>query len=444
LTRCVAILAFVGLAASVPATEARASRFSAPEPVNGPVIAGPWIAWPEAFGGGGVKVRRARTSGADRATVATRQATDAYVFGARLAGSPRWLAADFNAFDRSGGRGFVFHDLVAGPASGQLTLRSRRCNFYATPLPSALDMNGDRLMQASCSKPGATVTALGSGSSFELPATQRGLRLAGRYAAWVDGERGQRQDSVVVYDVKTSSVSYTIPPSEARPTVLDLDIDGKGTLVVSYVGTPRVAWASPQVPTLHPIPVGGRNHYVELDAGRVAFARGREHAGDVPRADIGITDLAGNVRLLARGADSGGFDGKFDFDGGRVAWYAYSCKGVRMHVQSIDSKLVEESLVRCPLRLRRPPEVKDGAVDLMVSCYGYAAGCHALNVRLTTRVDGEKVLVGKGSRASHVSLTDKGKQLLRGRDSLKVRIAATMEDGAGTHERRTGRAVLRS
>jgi hypothetical protein len=244
--------------------------------------------------------------------------------------------------------------------------------------------------------------------------------------------------------MQTSSVRYTIPTDEAHPRVLDLDLARNGTLVLSYEGKPPLAWASLESPALHSIPIGGRNYYVKLAGGTVAFARGHEYAGDVPRAEVGVTDLSGNARLLARGADSGGFDGKFDFDGTRVAWYAYACRGARMHVQPIDSKVVEESLVRCPLRLRKPPQVKDGKyVVLRFRCHGYATTCRARNVRLTNRVEDHNVLLGEGLKGSRVSLTDKGRQLLRERDALTVRTAATIEDQAGTRERRHGSAVLR-
>ena len=76
--------------------------------------------------------------------------------------------------------------------------------------------------------------------------------------------------------------------------------------------------------------------------------------------------------------------------------------------------------------------------------FGYPPACFATDVVLTTRDAGHSVVVGQGSRASHVLLTNAGKMLLRKRGSLTVRIAATMGDFAGTRERRHGRAVLSS
>jgi hypothetical protein len=434
--------------AAPPGAEARTTRFAIPEP-SGVVLNGSRVAWSQSLPGGGVEIRSASYSGGAPATVGVRPGVPEYVFGADLAASPTWLAADATAFDRYpfGDRSFVFHDVLAGRAGGALTRRTHRCAFYSTPLPAAVDVSRDRMISARCSKPGATIANLRDGSTVKLPASQRGLRVAGRYAAWVDGEREQFHDAVVVYDTARSAVSYTIPATRARISVEDLDLADDGTVVVSYLGR-HLAWASPAAPTPHAIPLPGSTHFlfVKLEDGVVAFERGRRPTGaSVPRAEVGVTDFAGNARIIARGAASVLSARRFDFDGRRVAWVSYSCRGARLHVQPVGSEPVDESLTRCPLRLRKPPRVKRGRyVVLRFSCHGYAGpNCIARRVRLAARARGATVLVAKGGRGRHVALTGDGRQLLHDRRTLRVRVAATLTDDAGTRERRHGRALLR-
>ena len=425
-----------------PVADGSGTRFATPTPSGGPVLTGPRVAWPERLRENGVRVRSAGVAGGARTTPLSRPGSGGLRFSAILAGSSDWLVADVNAEERFGATSYLFHSLFAGPAAGPPARRAHRCGYYTdVPLPSPVDIDGDRLIHHACSEPVVDVTNLRTGATTQVPGSHRGLRIAGSYAAWVEGSRGTPHDSVVVYDIEHEAVSYTIP-ARAHLGVGDLDLAKDGTLVVRY-GDDELSWASPGSPVLHRIPVPGRNFTVKVAAGKVVYARGRASGGTIPRAEINVTDLAGHRRPLARGAVGGTVLPRFDFDGERVVWYAYSCKGARMHVQPIGSKPVEESLTRCPLRLRTPPKVKEGDyVVLKPSCHGYAGGCSARNVRLTARRDGHSVLVGDGRRASHVSLTAAGKELLRKRDALKVRIAATMTDGAGTRERRQGTATL--
>jgi hypothetical protein len=248
-----------------------------------------------------------------------------------------------------------------------------------------------------------------------------------------------------------------VPAFKSGETLADLDLGPDGTLVVvkppqkeHQIGA-RVAWASPAAPRLHVLPLARSTYFVKLVGGKIAFERGTEDRGDVPRAEVGVTDLEGHVRIVARGAYAASQDRRFDFDGKRIAWFAYSCHGARMHVQAVkDTHRITESLTRCPLRLTRKPHVsKDGVVSVRPSCYGYSGGhfnypsaCWATGIVLMARENGHRVIVAQGSVANHLPLTDAGMTLLKKRGALTVRVAATMRDPAGTHERRHGQAVL--
>jgi hypothetical protein len=178
-------------------------------------------------------------------------------------------------------------------------------------------------------------------------------------------------------------------------------------------------------------------------AGKVAFERGSGDRGDVPRAEVGVTDLSGHAKILARGAAAPGFDRRFDFDGKRVAWYAYGCTGATMHVQSTGAHAVLEGLARCPLRFTRAPHPSHGTtVRLYLDCYGYAGGtCDGRKVSLTLPHSPRSV-VGRGADADKVRLTSAGAELLKRRTQLRVRVDLTMIDFGGTREHRHGSITL--
>lgn len=449
--------------AALLGTPAHASTaFHAAFPAGGPALAAGIVNWAEPRRDGGVNIRR-RDPHRDKTQLVLANPGGGYQQYARFAGSNATLAAEIFSSDiprdpAEGGLNWAAQDLFDGAPTGPLTRLGTHCDLGGSPqLARTLDASGPRLIYLDCDRNRVVVTNTSTHQSADTPAGSSGLRIAGRYIAWIGCCSGA--GPVSVYDWRAGKLVYTIAAPEAGGPWGDLDLGPDGTLVVAkppekehQIGA-RLAWAAPTSPHLHILPLARSTYFVTLVGGKIAFERGTEDSGDVPRGEVGLTDLAGHLRIVARGAYAAAFERQFDFDGKRIAWYAYSCSGVRMHVQSIDSsQVITESLLRCPLVLKRKPQVtKDGVVSLRFSCYGYSGGhfgyppaCSARDVVLTAKDAGHSVVVARGRKASHVPLTSAGKTLLKKRGSLSVRITATMGDPAGTRECRHGRATISS
>jgi hypothetical protein len=431
---------------------ATGSRFQAPLPnAGGPALAGERVVWAEKRADGSVAVRSASTSGKHRKTL-LRTPANGYLQFARLTASTSTLAVEVISGDDPNGPGpflssWRFRDVYAGPPEGPLEPLATHCPLDENPqLPQTIDVSGHNVVYGGCD--GVVVRNMTTGDATHVPANSRGLRIAGPYVAWVNGTSIGPAPSIDVYDWRKQKLVYEIPASKVSQVLADLDLRSDGTLVLTgkqKAGKRRLDWASRESPKVHAIPVArSETYFVRFVGKRVAFERGSQFNGDVPRATLGLTDLKGNTTILARGARSNWLERLFDFDGKRVAWYAYACSGARLHVQSVDARvLVRESLSRCPLRYTRKPKVKNGRkVHLFLKCYGYAAGeCsgHAVTLRLDREPHS---IVGEGKNSDEVTLTDEGAQMLKKESKLRVRVRLTVKDPSGTRERRSGKAKL--
>jgi hypothetical protein len=449
------IVASLAMALAEPA--AAGSSFHVPEPVGGPALAGGAPVWAEQRPDEGVNIRRRdpRSGAVNTLFRSSISGQDSYGYGwaqfARIAGSGSTLAVQITAYANDCFNFPCFSSIFAGPAARPLTAAPSsgcRVDYNQNPdTPQPLDVDRTRVVYYDCAHGSLDVTDLKTGQTTQVPGGFRGLRVAGRYLAWVPGGGPfGGGNTIEVYDWKAKQRVYTIPMSVTNGTVGDLDLAPDGTVVWPIgTGNPgeRLAWASPRSPRPHTIPVAQRDAYgVRFVGGRIAFERGQEN-GNIPRGEVGVTDLAGHVRLLATGADVGVFERQFDFDGKHVAWYAFACTGVRMHVQSIHARVIHESMTRCPLRFKRPPRVHQGrVVDLAVNCYGYSLGyCKGLNASLRLP-SGAYEQVGYGRNAHYIILTPHGMKLLKKRKRLRLFARITMADLLGFSERRSGFVTL--
>jgi hypothetical protein len=371
---------------------------------------------------------------------------------AQIAGSQAALAVEIVSGGVEPGCSDVwcFRDIYSGPPAGPLSaVGFGHCALsdQGAEIPAALDADGNHIIYYDCPHNSVEIMNTSTGARLALSGGQRGLRIAGRYASWVVGSGPFAGDNTIeVYDWKAKSRVYVVPKSVTGGGVGDYDLSSDGTVVLPVAAPHQQAqlgWISPQSRHLHRIPVAPRDSYAVRIVGKtITFERGQQ-AVDIPRAEVGLTDRAGHVKLLATGADMGVVLRQFDFDGTRVAWYAFACTGARLHLESTQSRVIHESLKRCRLRFNRPPHIyQDRVVDLAVNCYGYAQRCKGVSADLTLP-DRPQTLVGHGKNAHNIELTAQGIKLLKAHQKLRVRAHITITDLIGTRERRTGLVTLR-
>jgi hypothetical protein len=273
-----------------------------------------------------------------------------------------------------------------------------------------------------------------------------GLRIAGRYVAWLEGGSPQvySPSGIVVYDRVLGMVVYRVPRAVMRGDVNELDLQDDGKVVFS-VGALRgqVAWASPAQPSPHVLGLPYRQNYeVRIAGNRIGFEAGVQPSfGERISADVGVTDLAGHWRRLGNFAEGSLGTDDFDFDGQRLAWWSFGCTRAFIHIVDANGPAaISRPRSGCRLRFTRKPSIADGGFRLHLDCFGFARdSCYARHLRLTFR----GLLVASGNSALRVALTRSGRRLLRRHHVLHVRASAILRDEAGRREARKGPLTLR-
>ena len=279
-------------------------------------------------------------------------------------------------------------------------------------------------------------------------------RVRGRYAAWAFAR------DIVVYDHVARTEAYRL--RGVLPDVSDLrslDLQGDGKVAFEYRPPGRqsvVAWASPAQPFEHRLPLRDTFYFdIRLDQDRILFVRGS------PRGELGVTDLAGREKVLARGVEGEAGRELLDIEGDRVAWLESSCRGLRIRVASLAELRSEPRNYRpraCRLRLERPiRRSRDGFVAIRLSCLGtLALRCETGRVVLATarRYRLRNRTLGKGTRLAQfdrsfrrgprtvLRLTKAGRVLARRRAQVRVTVSALVRDSGPSARRRTP-ALLR-
>jgi hypothetical protein len=409
---------------------------------GGPVLAGERVAWAER-GAHALTVRGWKPGAAPVPIARYGDFSGNYPGRARLAASSEALVVERISSSPRGaasGNDWAGRDVFAGPPDGPLANLSGTCPPIFPALPRTVDVSGDEVLSINCDDQ-AVVRDLSSGSDQPIPASQYGLRLAGRYAAWV--ERGSGGESVVVYDRTAASVAYETAVGSGS-IVRDLDLQADGTIAFAYARTGErasVGWASLSEPETHTTALPQTpGYHVKIANGRIGFITGHVVGRDVARARIGYVDVAsGRVRTVATGAEDDADEERFDFDGQRFAWYSLGCTEAIVHVTPANT---HQRAVRrgCQLRLDRAPTVRDGRVAIEPDCSLFAGG-YCSRIR-RVRVRHHRALVASGREAGDVRLTPHGRTLLHADGRLPVRITATLGDDAGRREQRSTSAVL--
>jgi hypothetical protein len=381
---------------------------------------------------------------------------------AQMAGSPSRLGVMTTLGRASNGgadanNGDVARDVLGGTPDGPLTPLSPRCGEGT--LLQSIDASGDLVAYGSCRTASDDAVVVdpvaGAASATTIPGAGNGVRIAGRYLAWLENYQpagellyGHRYD-VAVSDRTTGAVVYRIHAGETHGGVHSFDIQDDGTLVLSYVTLPRggdsavmrAAWASVAAPVLHQVPLRDAGSYeVAIADGTVAFERG-SGSGSRDFADIGTADLRGHERLVARSGQGAVGHRSFDFDGRRLAWWSYGCSTALINVALPGARTVPRARRGCPLTFKTRPHVKrPRTVAFRVDCFGFES-CMVKHVALALRNSrGVVIARGHGRRAQ---LTARGLALLAARERLRLRMSAVIRDAVGRKERRSAQVTLR-
>jgi hypothetical protein len=450
-------LAASTLAALVTAAPA-AAAFPANKPEAGPVLAGSSAIWAEDRGDGGFNVRSAHP-GERPALLLTFPPSSGTFLTPELAASPSRLvvAAGITDAGTPWSRRAVYTAAIGRPAE---TL-DPSCDIYgAADLPRNVDVSGNSVLYPRCTTSQGGEAVQVRDYSGATPTTQTledaipaGLRIAGRYVAWLDPGGGQVANpaGIVVYDRIAHATLYRLTRAAVGGDVHNLDLQANGMVAFSYEGRggERVAWASPADARRHTLSLPAHDSYeVRIANNEIAFEAGSEvNGGVIALARIGISDLSGHARAMGNLGEGSFFTDDFDFDGRRIAWWSYGCTHALIHViDASGSPHLSGPRSGCRLRFTRPPRLEDhGArLHLFINCFGFdgtgPAQCSARRTVITTKLNHTRVLVGDKRRGVRVKLTATGKELLKKLGDLRVRVVTTLIDAAGRKERRAGHA----
>jgi hypothetical protein len=149
--------------------------------------------WTQSSPHGVLKVRSASVNGGAAATVASISANGVQQH-ARLAASGSAVAAEvFSA----GPAGTPNLSVFAGRPAGPLTSLERSCGASGR-FPRSIDVSADSVLYVACNGRSGALHNLANDTDRPVPTSTQGLRLAGRFAAWVEGFTANRGQSIVV------------------------------------------------------------------------------------------------------------------------------------------------------------------------------------------------------------------------------------------------------
>lgn len=358
-----------------------------------------------------------------------------------LAASPSLAFLTTYALDSAEGRGLSvsFSDHYVGPTGAQpewLTrcgshgrIRSGDVWGEAYAYRQCDDTYGHVEVRDEAAMPLSPPRAVGVGGF--------GVRIAGRFVAWLDGRYSRFGDpyaAVVVYDRVADTEVYRLPADLGAIQSFDIEEDGK----VAVAFDPRgegddvVGWASPAEPWVHPLPLRPRALYdVRIVGDRIAFQTGNTvSAGWVREADVGVVDLGGNVSWLAGGTDAFLMDESFDYDGKRLLWRELSCEERRLVIRDVDaSGKARRPATRCPLRMLRPATVRRGVARFHFDCGAYKPPCgFRTELHIAGRGGGRASKTVESGNPVRARLTQRARRLLRKHSSLKVRATVRLTD----------------
>jgi hypothetical protein len=421
----------------------------------GPVLAGSSVVWADARPGeGGFALRSASAAGGAPTTVREFGAAEGLVLTPSLAASPERIVLSYATGDSS--ELWRSRTVLTGPPGGALTELDAGCRLGGIPdVPRVADVSAQAVAFPRCDASGRQASFVRDHAApvtmdEQVPAgSPGGLRVAGRYLAWLDPGGGQLENraDVVVYDRTIRSVVYRVARGSMSIRDLDLQADGKVAFTFTAPGGSgvQIAWASPAEPTAHVLALpAAQSHHARIASDRIGFESGPS-TSRLPRT-VGVAGLGGSVTTLATDAESDISRDDFDFDGSRAAWWSYDCTQAQINVAAADAPARPAGpRSGCALRLRGRPRVESGRiVRLAVDCFGFALGeCQTQRVTLTAGGGRKAQVVGRGKSARRIELGSTGRRTLRERGRLAVRARVLFTDAARRREWRAANLVLK-
>jgi hypothetical protein len=306
--------------------------------------------------------------------------------------------------------------------------------------------------------PGYTETAIVEDFSTTPPSSQAvedagfGLRVAGRYLAWLERYHGPGSlhgfsYDVLVYDRIAAAPVYRIPATALKGGVQSFDLQSDGKVAIAFAvprygpDLTRVGWASPAAPRLHVLPLPAAPSYsVRIANNTIGFERGVYNSEHFTPASVGLATLDGRYRTIVRNGQAIVGFYSFDYDGRRIAWLSYGCSTARIEYLPATARSGPGFPRRgCRLTFLRPPSIVNGTtLKVDVDCFGFS-GCIVQRLTATRRTN--KAVVARG-RDDHAALTPLGRSLLRHDGRLDMRLRAIITDGAGRRESRSARVIV--
>lgn len=353
----------------------------------------------------------------------------------------------------------VYYEQYAGPAGGPLE-RLARCPGSRETFRS-IDVSGDAYVYRQCDDDRGHVEVRDIGAAPSSPSRSVGdggfgARIAGRYVAWLDGQYSTSSlangTDIVVYDRVLDREVYRIPNTQLPGLIQSLDLQEDGKVAFAFGPSPSdddvvLGWASPDEPHVHRLLLPAMDSYdIHMTGDEIAFQRGKAPNYVVQNAAIGITNLAGDARILARHTDDYIGQESFDFDGMRLVWRELGCERPRLVVRDAGAAGSTNGSGPCPLRMKRRPAYKRGVATFFLSCGALAAPC-SFHVQLRT-TGAKSRRVGQSEPAGsenpiRVRLTRKARKLIARRGSLHLRVSASLFDQDTRNQTRKSTVTLR-
>jgi len=434
---------------------ARARTIATIGVAHSPALAGERLLWTESGARGVVLWTAAPGEVARRVQVFRPRST--YAAGPALAASPSLTILSqfgFQDFGELEGTRPAYVDHYRGPPGEPLD------RFVSCPGEEAafrsVDVSGQAYAYRQCDDQGGHVeirdeAAVPMSPPRSVGSEAFGVRIAGRYVAWLDGAlytlRETDNDSdIVVYDRVADAEVYRLPPTEVPGRVHGLDVQDDGKIAIAF-RTERngvgLGWASPDEPYLHLLPLPARRGYgVRMADDEIAFQTGASRDSFIQHAKVAITDLAGNVRVVARRTEAAEFLESFDYDGERFVWREFGCEERRLVVWDAGAPgMARGGGKQCPLRLLRRPRVRRAATVLRIGCGAFVTPCR-FGVTLRARRDGTRVghVIWRKNPVK-VPLNRRARRLIRERGSLRVEAEVRLFDAG--HRRQTRHGAIR-
>jgi hypothetical protein len=260
-----------------------------------------------------------------------------------FAGSASTVVLESEVFvpgNRIDGSSTIRTSFYAGGVGRRLELL-RRCESGLGPGAGRIDVSGDLVAFVRCDNTLELRDLSGGGATQVVGRDVRGVRLAGRYVAWLEDDRSSppSRAELVVYDRQAGAEAYRVPAASPASALGSFSLQADGKVALSFDPDPNdtnarsvVAWASPSRSSVHRLPLPRRYGYsLRLRNDELVFSRSSR---DGNHEQLGVTGLSGHARLILRRSSGRGID----FDGRHIAYPIRDCRRWTVVRQPLSAK----------------------------------------------------------------------------------------------------------